>query len=504
VSKVFPGQRALDGVDLDLAAGSVHALVGANGSGKSTLIKILAGYHTPEPESTATLDGSEFKLGSASAAEEAGMRFIHQDLGLIPDLNAVDNMALTHGYTSRRFVRLRHEARVAQDVLRRFGSHVDVHKPIRELSLGDRSVVAIARALNTPNQGGTRIRVLVLDEPTESLSRPEVTRLFTAVRAVAAHGAAVLYVSHVLEDVLKLADVVTVLRDGRVVTTRPADTLDHDSLVELIVGRALTKASVTVRASGKGVALRAIDLEGGTVRPLSFEVRRGEIVGFAGIGGSGREELPRLLGGGGDWVGGIVEVDSRAYTKLTPRQALAAGLAFVPSDRQTLSAIPSLSVRENLTLPRVSTFGPLRWLSAVRERAEAREWMVRTDVRPVEPDRPLGTLSGGNQQKLVMARALRLEPSVMVLDEPVQGVDVGAKSLIFDLIRAAAATGMAVVVASSDTDDLAMLCNRVLVLAGGHVVREVECDGEAAHDATEAIADATLLPPSTSLRASHA
>jgi ribose transport system ATP-binding protein len=476
VAKAFASQWALAGVDLDLQAGQIHGLVGENGSGKSTLIKILAGFHHPESGASAELSGTPFDLGSQAAAEQAGMRFVHQDLGLIPALDTVDNLALGRGYRSRAWISMRRERRAAQEMLASFGIDLDVRRPIAALAPVERSMIAIVRALSGSDRDLSRC-VLVLDEPTESLPGPAVEPLFRAIRAAAADGAAVLFVSHRLEEVLELADDVTVLRDGRVVARRRRNELDHDALVELIVGRPLEAVAGPRPGRSKAdVALRLTGITGRLVEDVSINVHRGEILGLAGIVGSGRDEVLGLAGGATPLAGGAVEADGQTFTKLGPRDALGAGVVYVPPDRQAKGTIQTLSIRENVLLPRLRPRGPLRWLSVSGERDEAQSWIERTGVQPAEPERVLGTLSGGNQQKVVLARALRCHPKVLLLDEPTHGVDVGARAAILALLREAADGGMGVVISTVDFETLAAACDRVVVFRNGRIAACLEGD----------------------------
>jgi ribose transport system ATP-binding protein len=469
VTKIFPGQIALSAVDLELKEGTVHGLVGQNGSGKSTLIKIMSGFHAPEDGALAVFDGEDFQLGSQAAAERLGMRFIHQDLGLVPTLNTVDNLALGPGYTSW-FVRPKAEARRARRLIEEFGFDFDVHVPVGELSPVHRTGVAIARAMH--GRGEQRLRVLVLDEPTASFDSSEVEQLFDVVRHARSKGVAVLYVSHRLDEVLSVTDETTVLRDGRRVATVPTRDLDHRALVELILGRPMSAQLKQRKVARTSIRLGVEGLVGAGIRDVSLNVHRGEVVGLAGIVGSGRDVVPGAIGGLVA-VDGRVLLDGEALDPLTPRNAMRRGLVYVPGDRHGKSAIPALSVRENLTLPRVPARGPIRWLGVRQERREAASWLERFDVRPAEPDRMMATLSGGNQQKVVLARALRTNPRALVIDEPAHGVDVGAKLAIFRLIRQAAESGVAVLLVSGDVDDLVEACDRVIVLREGRVGAEL-------------------------------
>jgi ribose transport system ATP-binding protein len=474
VSKTFPGQRALDDVSIEIAAGEIHALVGQNGSGKSTLIKILDGYHEPDPGAKGWIADQQIPFGSHAALHALGLRFIHQDLGLVEPLDIVDNLVLGRRYrTGRAWIRWRQEADDARRRLARIGLDIDVRRRVNSLSQIERTLVAITRALDDED----RINLLVLDEPTASLPRNEVQRLFDAVRRVAESGGAVLYVSHRLDEIFQLADRVTVLRDGRKVTTAEVADLDHDALVELIVGGAVARAR---RAEGDEsrlgpAALRVEDLRTSTLHGVSFSVRSGEILGVTGLVGSGAFQLAGAVFGASTRSGGRVFVGEVEVRADNPRAAIRAGIGFVPAERHAKSIVHRFDLRENVTLPWVDArwLGPLPWISVAREEDNARQWLERLDVRPPDPTRFMATLSGGNQQKAVMSRWFRCLPSVLLLDEPVQGVDISAKHGIYEHLKAAAAQGVAVVLCSSEVEDLAHLCDRVLVLRDGNIVAEL-------------------------------
>jgi ABC-type sugar transport system ATPase subunit len=474
LSKTFPGLKAIDDVSLTVGAGEVVAVVGHNGSGKSTLVKILAGVHQPDPGATIEVTNAEGELLTGADAR-AELHFIHQDLGLVDLLTTVENLSI--GQRSARvwgdlaLVRGAAERRHAEALIARFGASFDTGVPIGDLSQAERAIVAIARALD----GWTRPdNVLVLDEPTTAFHGDEVEVLLEAVRRIAQSGAGVVFISHRLDEVLGLAERVVVLRDGRVVADEPARLLDHDTMVRLIAGRAVAELKVADHAVAPGPVLEVAGLRGEVVEDVSFALRPGEIVGISGILGSGREELAGLLFGARHRTEGRVVV---AGEELVPDDVVAAidsGMGFVPADRRRAGAVMSLSVRENLTLPLLR---PLRrrfgWLDGKAERAEVDRWIRTIGLRPPAPERPLELFSGGNQQKIVLAKWLRLEPRVLLLDEPTQGVDVGAKAAIYELIAAAAQRGTAVLVCSSDVKELVLLCDRVLVLERGRVASEV-------------------------------
>jgi ribose transport system ATP-binding protein len=468
-SKVFQGQRALDQVSLTLRRGEVHALLGQNGSGKSTLIKILAGFHYPEPGARALLRGEPFPLGSATAAAEGGIRFIHQDLGLVEDLSVVDNLALGRRYAGSWWLSDRRELRAARQLLSDFDVPIDPATPVRALSPARRTMVAIVRAL----RGGIGENgILVLDEPTASLPASEAEHLFGMIEAVRLKGAAILYVTHRLDEVFRIARRVSVLRDGRLVATVPTSELGHDGLVELIVGKPLEEFYPEVAAAREGVALGVSDLGGESVHNVSLKVHEGEIVGVTGLVGSGHEALLHMIFGSRARRSGDVRV-AGARLRPSPKASIAAGVAFAPADRKRLSAIPGWTLRENVTLPALRPKGVLRWLGEDAERPDVVRWLESLEVRPAEPERKFSSLSGGNQQRAVLARWLRCAPRALMLEEPTSGVDVGAKVAIYRTLAEIAAQGTAVLLTSSDAEELCSVCDRVLVMRRGRVAAEL-------------------------------
>lgn len=472
LSKTFPGQRALIEVDLQVLPGEIHALIGQNGSGKSTVVKVLAGYHQPDPGAQATVRGEPFSIGSAAAARLGGLRFVHQDLGLVEALSVADNFHLTESQPSALApVRRRDERAAAQAALAGLGFEIDPDALIGSLADSERTAVAVARALADMDQGPT---VLVLDEVTASLPGPEVQRLFGALRRVAERGVAILFISHYLDEVLQLADRVTVLRDGRRITTAVVGDLSHDDLVQLLLGRQLLADSTHTPNldCGRTPVLNVRRLGGGTVRSFDLDVAAGEVVGIAGLTGSGREEIAGLLAGRLPRAGRI-HVDGAAVPPGDPAAAIDLGVCLVPAERAAHALLPDVNVRENLTLPDTAAFWSGGVLHRTPERAEVRRWIHELDIRPDQPEALVTTLSGGNQQKVVMSRWLRIDPHVLVLDEPTQGVDVGSKADIHRLIDGAAAAGSAIVVCSTDSDELVRLADRVIVLQRGSVVGQL-------------------------------
>jgi ribose transport system ATP-binding protein len=494
LSKVFAGQWALHEVDLDLRAAEVHALLGKNGSGKSTLIKILAGFHAPESGATATVRGEPFVLGSSRHAHEAGLRFIHQDLGLAGSLDVVDNLALGASYGARYWISDRRERRRAERILAEHGLRVDVSQPVQNLTPAQQSMVAIVRAVHdTPDGSG----LLVLDEPTASLPEQEVEHLFELLKNVRAKGITILYVTHRLPEVFQIADRVSVLRDGRRVATEPTSELDQDTLAEVIVGHPVQRRAQRKTPPGRAAdrRLTVSGLRGGPVRDISFELHAGEILGMTGLIGSGFEATLALIFGAVRPTSGEIKVGDEALDHSDPRAAIAAGVGYVPSDRKRLSAIQAWTLRENLTLTDIPTWNRTSVLDERADKRDAGRWLAELDIDPPDPERVLSSLSGGNQQRVVLGKWLRRGSRVFLLDEPTIGVDVGAKDRIYALLRQSAATGTAILMASSDLEELEAICTRVLVLRDGVVAADLEgaeitadrlfaeCAGLHAHDA---------------------
>jgi ribose transport system ATP-binding protein len=475
-SKTFGYQRVLKSVDLEIRAGEVHALLGHNGSGKSTLVKLLAGYHAPDPGAELAIDGHTIELGSATAADQAGIRFVHQDLGLIESLDTVDNVFLGVPFPHRHGGRIDWAAarREAAAVLAELGFQFDLSLPVRSLTPAQRTAVAVARATRERDPAS---RVVVFDEPTAALPANEVETLFALIRALQARDLAILYISHHLDEIFELADRVTVLRDGVVVDSEPVSEVSEQQLVRAIVGQDPGSGPVSVRRGRDAAAASVLTLSQLHTRRLtevSLEVHAGEIVGVAGIDGSGREELASAVFGA---IGrrGEVRVAGRDLPALRPDVAVRLGAGFVPSDRVAEASLSSMSVQENLTIPRPPTrLGGL--LDRAMERTDAESWIERLAIRPPRSTATMATLSGGNQQKVVIARWLRLSPKLLVLDEPTKGVDVGAVGAIWELLRTAADSGLAALVCSSESEELAARCDRVFILRRGRLVAELSGD----------------------------
>jgi ribose transport system ATP-binding protein len=469
LSKTFVGQRALDGVDFDVGPAEVHALVGHNGSGKSTLIKLLSGFHTPDDGGTITVAGEELRSGDPAASRRAGLRFIHQELGLVDELTVLENLRLGGVYETGRGgrIRWRSERRRAREALTRVGLAVHPDVPVSELSPVQRTQVAVARALDE-REGA---RILFFDEPTATLPHSEVERLFGLIRRTVEQGLGVVYISHRLEELPQLADRVTVLRNGRVVGTGPQSEFDKDRLVDLIIGEGVARTKRADRGASEATTeerLRFTGVAAGRLEEATFAVAPGEVVGMAGLAGSGVHDVAAVLLARVPLRAGTILVGGEALAGHAPDELVRRRVAVLPSERG-LKNIATLTVRENLTLPELAPLWRGGRLRRREERAVARELIARFGVRPAEPEKPLMQLSGGNQQKVAVAKWLRTRPQLIVLDEPTQGVDVGGKAEILELLREAARDGVGVLLCSSDLEDLEIVCDRVLVVREGRI-----------------------------------
>jgi ribose transport system ATP-binding protein len=483
LSKTFAGQRALDDVSLDFPAGKVTALLGHNGSGKSTVIKLLAGFHNPDQPCVAQVAGNQLSLPiTPQEAHRAGLRFMHQDLALVDSLTIADNFAFVDRFRTRGVlgpIHRRSEHRRVAEVLRLFGVDVSPGATVSELDPTTKTIVAMARAVQDSRGAGDDIshHVLFLDEPTAALPAGEVERVLNVVRQIRDRGGAVVLVSHRIDEVLKTADRVIVLRDGSVVTERDRAGLTADQLVELIVGAGNIVSGRRAGRPGGEVALSVAGLRGPRLAGIDFSVRRGEIVGVAGLVGCGRSELARILAGAQPPEAGELELDGRTFRPTTPAAAIAAGVAYVPQDRRTSGCVTGMSLQENLSLGTLGRFYSRGWLRLGDERRAAMAAIGSFNIKPPDPRRLVAAFSGGNQQKAVVAKAVGRDPLLLVLDEPMQGIDVGAKSEIAQIVGKLADEGVSVLVGSTDSADLVGLCDRVLVLNRGELVGIAE--GEA-------------------------
>ncbi|MFJ9541399.1 sugar ABC transporter ATP-binding protein [Streptomyces sp. NPDC101225] len=478
LSKTFGTTRALRDVQLELAPGELHGLVGQNGCGKSTLVKILTGVYAPDPGASITVDGQRFALPVHPMQQrEAGVSVVHQSNSLVDHLTVWENVRLGHYRAGRvlRRVNRRAEQRAAEQILDRLSCPLDADQPVGHLSAEDRAVVAIARAVQDHRPGGG---LIVFDETTRALGRPARTRFFQMVRSLVEEGTSILLISHQLEEVVEVTDRVTVLRDGTVVEAGlSTPEVDEVALTRMMLGRHLvTHERVGSHVRDEGVAsVRGLSV--GPVTGLDLDIRRGEILGVTGLVGSGFAEVAEALGGARTAQAGMLSVGGHDLAldrkRGCTRDFIDAGVAFVPERRLEAGVAGELSVAENMTLPRIRRRSRRLHTDSVWQAEETATMIAKLDVRPSDPDAPIHTLSGGNQQKVLLAKWLAGVPNLLVLHEPTQAVDVGARHSIIDAIREAASDGCGIVVASIDPVDLAVLCDRVVVFRDGQIAKEL-------------------------------
>lgn len=474
VGKRFPGVVALADVSFDMARGEVHALMGENGAGKSTLMKILSGVYT-DYDGTLVWNGKPLRLHSPRDAQAQGIAIIHQELNLVPELSIAENIFL--GREPKTPIgtldtgRMRREA---QTLLDRLGLPLSSDRPVGRLRVGEQQMVEIAKALSL------NARLLILDEPTSALSDTEREHLFSVIATLKADGVTMIYISHKLDETFRLANRVTVLRDGRYIGTRAVGETDEAELIRLMVGRPLTDLFPREDRTPGDEVLRVdtLNLRGGgrTLHDISFSLRRGEILGLAGLMGAGRTELLETLYGvyGPRRTAGRMTLGGREQAVLTsPAAALRAGLAFVTEDRKEKSLVLGLSVGHNITLAALGDFLHGGLIGSRSEQAAVSQSIGDLHIKTHSPDVLVGTLSGGNQQKVVLAKCLLTHPKVLLLDEPTRGIDVGAKAEIYALINRLAKAGAGIILASSEMPELLALCDRILVLAEGRATAEL-------------------------------
>jgi len=475
LTKTFTANRALDSVDLHIEAGEVHALLGENGSGKSTLIKVLSGYHRPDAGGVVLIGGQSLEFGLPHTSYQLGARFVHQDLGLVEDCSISDNLAFGAGFPTRFGTVNGAAARLrARTALEAMGLDLDPKSTIAKLSPAQKTGVAVARALLPDDAHPARL--LVLDEPTARLPEEEVEQLMAIVRAAAARQIGILYVTHRLDEVFDVAQRATVLRDGQRVATEPIVGLTRQDLLRYLFGDKLEKAHHQLRQADESLTpvLSVADLHSEALHGLSLTVRPGEIVGVAGVTGSGREAVCSTVFGARPYDKGSVALRGISLRAMRPDVSIAKGVAYIPAERKLTGCMLDLAASENISIASMKDVWSFPFL---RRRIEAKivsGWFEKLDVRPVKNvNTPMASFSGGNQQKIIYGKWFQRQPVLFLLDEPTQGVDVGAKSELHQALFAAAKEGAGVLVSSTDVDELATISDRIIVLAGGRVVAEL-------------------------------
>ncbi|MDX5569657.1 sugar ABC transporter ATP-binding protein [Streptomyces sp. ID05-04B] len=495
ITKSFPGVRALDGVDLDVQAGEVHCLLGQNGAGKSTLIKVLAGAHQPDGGEI-TWQGESVTLGSPITAMRLGIATIYQELDLIEGLSVAENVFLGHEPTSAGFVVRGSAARTATAaLLKRLGhSEIDPARLVGDLSAAQQQIVSMARALSH------EVRLIVMDEPSAALDPEEVDNLFRTVGDLTAEGVAVIYISHRLEEIRRIGDRVTVLKEGRSVAGGlPAKSTPTHEVVALMTGRnveyVFPERPAAGFAAGREPVLKVEGLSRrGEFAPVDLELRPGEIVGLAGLVGSGRSEILETVYGARKPDGGRVLVDGTPLRPGSVRAAVRAGIGLAPEERKAQGLLMLESVSSNVSVSTLSRFARAGWIDRRAERAAAHQAVRELSLRPDNPDAAIRTLSGGNQQKAVLARWLLRGCKVLLLDEPTRGVDIGARAELYAVIRRLADEGLAVLLVSSEVPEVLGLADRVLVLREGSVVHTADARELDEHRVLDLVMEGSLTP----------
>ncbi|QYR22393.1 sugar ABC transporter ATP-binding protein [Paenibacillus sp. sptzw28] len=491
IHKKFPGVKALSGVDFRLFPGEVHALMGENGAGKSTLIKVLTGVYSIDRGSV-ELEQAEVGIQSPQDAQNAGISTVYQEVNLCPNLSVAENIFI--GRQPRRLGRIRWKEMngSAQRLLRdRLNLEIDVTQPLQSYSVAVQQLVAIARALNIS------AKVLILDEPTSSLDRSEVQQLFAVMNKLKSEGLAILFVTHFLDQVYEISDRITILRNGEFVGEYPADELPRIELVSRMIGKELHMLDQLPKEAGgeassamDEVMLEAVGLgKKGAIEPFDLKVRRGEIVGLAGLLGSGRTELARLLFGADRAEQGTLRLSGKQRGVLhSPRQAIDSGIAFCSENRKAEGIIDDLTVRENIILALQATRGWFRTISRKRQDEIALEYIRMLNINPPNPEHLIRNLSGGNQQKVLLARWLLTDPKLLILDEPTRGIDIGAKAEIQKLVMTLSRKGMSVLFISSELEEVLRVSDRIGILRDRRKIKELAAEEISQHNVMQAIA----------------
>lgn len=469
ITKRYPGVKALDGVDITVMPSQVHALVGENGAGKSTLMKILAGAE-PMDSGQIFLEGREVHLDSPQKAIAAGISIIYQEFNLVPYLSAGENIFLGREPGSRLpgFVDFRALYSRADEIIKSLGVRLDVRAPVQELSVAQQQMVEIAKATSQNS------RIIAMDEPSATLTDHELAHLFDLIQRLKSQGVAVIYISHRLEEIFQIADQVTVLRDGHLVGSHPVGELDRNSIIQMMVGREIKEKIPrhTARPGETVLELRGVGRQG-ILKDISFQARAGEILGLAGLVGAGRTEVARVIFGADLCDTGEMFLHGKPFRPRSPGEAINAGIGLVTEDRKSLGLILGMAVRENITLANLNGVVSFPFISQAKEKQVAQRYVADLSIKTPSIEQQVRNLSGGNQQKVVLAKWLFTNSQILIFDEPTRGIDVGSKIEIYNLINRLASEGKAIIVISSELPEILGISDRILVMSGGRIAGEL-------------------------------
>lgn len=473
ISKTFPGVIALDDVSFELRRGEVHVLLGENGAGKSTLMKILSGAYQ-KSAGRIFLNGHETEIRNPKHAEELGIGIIYQELNLVPQLSAAENIFLGRepvsypwlpGVIDRKAMQ-----RAATQILTGLGIKIDVRRPVRELGIAEQQIVEVAKAISL------EAKILIMDEPTSALTEKEIAELFTRIRQLKATGVSIVYISHRMEELFEIGDRVTVLRDGKNAGTHNISEITKAELIRLMVNRELTQLFPKVRASRGAEVLKVENLSNGTLKNINFSLHRGEVLGIAGLLGSGRSELARAIFGVDRIQTGNIYVKGELQQIKSPRRAIDLGLGFLTEDRKTQGLILALSVKDNICLSSIERFSSFGLVNAKAEDQAAERFVKELRIKTPGTNQKVINLSGGNQQKVVLSKWLCCQADIFIFDEPTRGIDVGSKAEIYQLMNQLAASGVAIIMISSELPEILGMSDRILVIHQGRITGELTAD----------------------------
>ncbi|KAF0822209.1 sugar ABC transporter ATP-binding protein [Cytobacillus firmus] len=471
ISKTFPGVKALDDVTLEVKPGEVHALIGENGAGKSTLIKILSGIYQPDSGAEFYFEGKKAEINKPIDATLKGISIIYQDLSLFPNLSVAENIYIGRDSTSRAWKKINWKSaeEIARKALKELDVEIDIHLPVEKLSIAQQQLIEIARALAFES------KLIVMDEPTSSLSSGEVEKLYKVINDLKSRGISIIFVSHKLKELFTVSDRFTVLRDGKYVGTYESSELDEDRLINLMVGRTVLYEKNKSRNMAGETIFEVENLsKDGNFKDISFELKKGEVLGITGLVGSGRTELAQAIFGVNKPYQGTIKINGKAVSIKSSEDAMKKGIAYIPESRKTQGLILGQSIINNISLPILKSLrNKLGLINRKKEIELANDYVKTLDVRPALPERAAGDLSGGNQQKVVISKWLSTKPDILIIDEPTNGIDIGAKTEIHKLLRKLASEGMGVIVISSELPEVLAVSDRVLVMRHGRVAGEL-------------------------------